>query len=104
MSVDNFEERNYISELCERYYIPFFNCGTDVPYSNVEVFIPAKTTKTSYPIKYKKVVPSYTLKMFPPSINHCILWTLNYFEKYFNKNIIYVQMMKDNFRFKLAIS
>ena len=96
MAVDNFEARNYISELCEKYYIPYFNCGTEGPYANVEAFIPGKTKKASYPIKYKKVVPSCTLKMFPSSINHCILWTLNHFEKYFNKNIINAQMMQDN--------
>ena len=34
--------------------------------------------------------------MFPSSINHCVLWTLNHFEKYFNKNIINVQTMQND--------
>jgi ubiquitin-activating enzyme E1 len=86
----------YISEQCEKYNIPYFNCGTDGPYANVEAFIPGKTVKSSYPENYKKIVPPCTLKMFPSSINHCILWTLDHFEKYFNKNIINVKNMNYN--------
>ena len=93
MAVDNFEARIYISEQCEKYKIPYLNCGTDGPYANLEVFIPGKTTKSSYPINYNKVVPPCTLKMFPSSINHCILWALDHFEKFFNKNIINVKNM-----------
>lgn len=96
MAVDNFEARTYISEQCEKFNIPYFNCGTDGPYANVEAFIPGKTEKSSYPSNYKKVVPSCTLKMFPSSINHCVLWTLDHFEKYFNKNIKNVQIMNND--------
>lgn len=94
LAVDNFEARIYISELCEKYNIPYFNCGTDGSYANVEAFLPGKTSKSSYPKEQKKVVPSCTLKMFPSSINHCVLWTLNHFEKFFNKNIMNLQMMQ----------
>ena len=94
--MDNFEARTYISEKCEQYNIPYFNCGTDGPYANVEVFIPGKITKGSYPQNYKKVVPPCTLKMFPSSINHCILWTLDRFEKFFNKNIINVKNLNND--------
>ena len=90
IAVDNFEARTYISQQCEKYKIPYFNCGTEGPYANVEAFIPGKILESSYPVKQNKVVPPCTLKMFPSSINHCILWTLNHFEKYFNKNIINV--------------
>ena len=90
IAVDNFEARTYISQQCEKYRIPYFNCGTDGPYANVEAFIPGKTLESSYPEKYNKIVPPCTLKMFPSSINHCILWTLDHFEKYFNKNIFNV--------------
>ena len=96
IAVDNFEARTYISEQCEKYNIPYFNCGTDGPYANVEAFIPGKIVKASYPINYKKIVPSCTLKMFPSSINHCVLWTLDHFEKYFNKNIINVRNMNND--------
>lgn len=96
IAVDNFEARTYISEQCEKYNIPYFNCGTDGPYANVEAFIPGKTVKSSYPENYKKVVPPCTLKMFPSSINHCVLWALDHFEKYFNKNIINVKNMNNN--------
>ena len=96
IAVDNFEARNYISQQCEKYKLPYFNCGTDGPYANVEAFIPGKTVEASYPINYKKVVPDCTLKMFPSSINHCILWTLNHFEKYFNNNIKKAQLMYNN--------
>lgn len=87
MAVDSFEARNYISQKCEEYGIPYFNCGTDGPYANVEAFIPGITEPPSYPINYKKIVPSCTLKMFPSSINHCVSWAYNHFEKYFNENI-----------------
>lgn len=96
LAVDNFEARIYVSELCEKYNIPYFNCGTDGPYANVEVFIPGKTAKSSYPKEYKKVVPSCTLKMFPSSINHCVLWALNHFEKFFNKNMVNAKMMQND--------
>ena len=93
MAVDNFEARNYISQKCEEYNIPYFNCGTEGPYANVEAFIPGKTIKASYPENNKKIIPPCTLKMFPSSINHCVLWALNHFEKIFNKNIINVNNM-----------
>ena len=96
LAVDNFEARTYISELCEKFNVPYFNCGTDGPYANVEAFIPGKTEKASYPKTYKKVVPPCTLKMFPSSINHCVLWTLDHFEKYFNLNIKNIEEMQNN--------
>ena len=87
IAVDNFEARRYISKQCEKYYIPYFNCGTDGPYANVEAFIPGVTEPASYPTNYEKIVPSCTLKMFPSSINHCVIWSYNHYEKYFNENI-----------------
>ena len=74
----------YLSDF-EKYKIP--NCGTDGPYANVESFIPLsrKSQKGSPPC------PPCTLKMSPSSINHCILWTLDHFGKYYNKNIINVK-------------
>ena len=93
IAVDNFEARTYISEQCEKYNIPYFNCGTDGPYANVEAFVPGKICKSVYPKNYKKIVPPCTLKMFPSSINHCVLWALDHFEKFFNKNIINVKNM-----------
>ena len=50
IAVDNFEARTYISQQCENYKIPYFNCGTDGPYANVEAFIPGITLESSYPI------------------------------------------------------
>lgn len=96
LAVDNFEARTYISELCEKFNVPYFNCGTDGPYANVEAFIPGKTEKASYPKNFKKVVPPCTLKMFPSSINHCVLWALEHFEKYFNLNIKNIEEMQNN--------
>lgn len=83
MAVNNFEVRTYLSNQCEEHNIPYFNCGTDGPYANVQAFIPGITTPPIYPKNYKKVVPSCTLKMFPSSINNCVLWSLNYYEKFF---------------------
>lgn len=96
MAVDNFEARNYIAEQCEKYSIPYFNCGTDGPYANVESFIPGVTEQASYPTNYQKVVPSCTLKLFPSSINHCVIWAYHHFEKYFNENIKNVNLLCNN--------
>jgi len=57
MAVDNFEARTYLSNQCVKYNIPYFNCGTDGPYVNVQAFIPGITTPPIYPKNYKKVVP-----------------------------------------------
>ena len=96
ISVDNFEARRYISKQCEKYFIPYFNCGTDGPYANVEAFIPGVTEPASYPTNYEKIVPSCTLKMFPSSINHCVIWAYNHYEKYFNENIKNIRIFYNN--------
>jgi len=96
IAVDNFEARRYISKQCEKYSIPYFNCGTDGPYANVEAFIPGVTEPATYPLDYQKIVPSCTLKMFPSSINHCVIWAYNHFEKYFNENIKNVKTLYNN--------
>ena len=56
MAVNNFEVRTYLSNQCEEHNIPYFNCGTDGPYANVQAFIPGITTPPIYPKNYKKVV------------------------------------------------
>ena len=96
MAVDNFETRNYISQQCEKYKIPYFNCGTEGPYANVEAFIPGITVEGSYPSNFQDIVPTCTLKMFPYSINHCVIWSINNFEKYFNQNIKNINFMLKN--------
>lgn len=96
LAVDNFETRTYISELCEEYNIPYFNCGMEGSYANVEAFIPGKTEKASYQSNYKKVVPPCTLKMFPSSIEHCVLRALDHFEKYFYSYIKNVEIMESD--------
>ena len=96
IAVDNFEARRYITKQCEKYSIPYFNCGTEGPYANVEAFIPGITEPPTYPINYQKIVPSCTLKMFPSSINHCVTWAYNHFEKYFNENIKNIKTLYNN--------
>lgn len=96
MAVDNFEARNYISQQCEKYSIPYFNCGTDGPYASVEAFIPGITEPASYPTNYQKIVPSCTLKLYPSSINHCVIWAYEHFQKYFNDNIKNVDTFYNN--------
>lgn len=96
IAVDNFEARSYISKQCEKYSIPYFNCGTDGPYANVEAFIPGVTEPASYPTNYEKIVPSCTLKLFPSSINHCVIWAYNHFQKYFNENIKNIKIFYNN--------
>lgn len=98
IAVDNFEARNYIAKIGEKYKIPYFNCGTDGPYANVDAFIPGITVEGSYPTNYKKIVPNCTLKMFPSSINHCVLWSINIFEKYFKENIKYINILKNGIK------
>ena len=103
MAVDNFEARTYLSNQCEKYNILYFNCRTDGPYANVQAFFPGITTHPIYPKNYKKVVPSCILKMFPSSINHCVLWSLNYYEKFFYENIKNIQIFSSNLEiFKIS--
>ena len=47
LAVDNFEARTYISEKCDLYSIPYFNCGTEGPY--------ARSIYTWYLVKLKKL-------------------------------------------------
>ena len=96
IAVDSYEGRTYISELCEEYKVPYFNCGTEGPYANVEAFIPGIIEKASYPVNYNKIVPQCTLRMYPSSINHCVLWALDHFEKYFNYNIKNIETLQNN--------
>ena len=96
MAVDNFEARNYISKQCEKYNVPYFNCGTEGSYANVEAFIPGITAEASYPTNYKKVIPSCTLKTFPYSINHCVLWSINNFKIFFEENIILINYLNND--------
>ena len=96
IAVDNFEARNYISKQCEKYSIPYFNCGTDGPYAVVESFLPGITEPASYPTNYQKIVPSCTLKMFPSSINHCVIWAYDHFQKYFYENIKNIDIFYNN--------
>ena len=95
MAVDNFEARNYLAKIGEKYKIPYFNCGTEGPYANVDAFIPGITIEGSYPTNYKKIVPSCTLKMFPSLIDHCVFWSINNFEKYFNENMKNINLLKN---------
>lgn len=95
IAVDNFEARRYISEKCEHYKIPYFNCGTNGTYGNFEAFLPGKTAPSYYPFN-NKVVPSCTIKMFPSKISHCVQWAHYLFEKYFNDNIKDVKMLYED--------
>ena len=96
MAVDNFEARNYISKLCEKYNVPYFNCGTESSYANVEAFIPGITAEASYPTNYKKIIPSCTLKTFPYTINHCVLWSINNYKIFFEENIKLINYLKND--------
>ena len=96
IAVDNFEARRYISEKCEYFKIPYFNCGTDGTYGNFEAFLPGKTSPSIYPTINQKIVPSCTIKMFPSKISHCVQWAHNLFEKYFNDNIKDVKMLYED--------
>ena len=96
MAVDNFEARNYIASQCEKYNIPYFNCGTENLYANVGVYIPGITKPTKFPTIKKNNIPPCTLKFFPSNILHCVSWSMNHFNKYFNENIKYVKYMHDN--------
>ena len=64
IAVDNFEARNYISKIGEKYKIPYFNCGTDGPYANVDAFIHGFTVEGSYPTNYQKIVLIVLWKCF----------------------------------------
>ena len=96
LAVDNFEARNYIALKCEKYNIPYFNCGTENLYANVGSYIPGVTKPAKFPIFKKNKIPPCTLKFFPSNILHCVSWSMNHFKKFFDENIKYVKYMYDS--------
>ena len=96
MAVDNFEARNYIASRCEKYKVPYFNCGTENLYANVGVYIPGIIKPANFPKIKKNNIPPCTLKFFPSNILHCISWSMNHFKKLFDKNIKFTKNMYDN--------
>ena len=96
LAVDNFEARNYTAEKCEKYKIPYFNCGTENLYDNVGSYIPGVTKPAKFPKLKKKNIPPCTLKFFPSNILHCVSWSMNHFKKFFDENIKFVMYMQDN--------
>ena len=96
LAVDNFEARNYIAEKCEKYNIPYFNCGTENLYANIGSYIPGVTKPAKFPILKRNNIPPCTLKFFPSNILHCVSWSMNHFKKFFDENIKFVKYMYDN--------
>ena len=96
LAVDNFEARNYIAEKCEKYNIPYFNCGTENLYANVGSYVPGVTKPVKFPILKKNNIPPCTLKFFPSNILHCVSWSMNHFKKFFDENIVFVKYMYDD--------
>ena len=96
LAVDNFQARNYIATKCEKYKIPYFNCGTENLYANVGSYIPGVTKPAKFPALKKNNIPPCTLKFFPSNILHCVSWSMNHFKKFFDENIKFVKYMYDN--------
>ena len=98
LAVDNFEARNYISNKCEEYKIPYLNCGTEGTYANLGAYIPGMTKQATFPKQNNVEIPPCTLKFFPSKIIHCISWANNHFIKFFNEDIKYIKSMHYHFK------
>jgi len=84
-ALDNINARQYVDKQCVLHNKPLFEAGTLGVKSNVQVIIPCKTATYSDTIDPPdKEIPVCTLKHFPFKIEHCVLWSLDIFNTYFN--------------------
>lgn len=87
-ALDNIQARQYIDSKCLIYNKPLFESGTLGSKCNIQVIIPKLTksySETQDPVE--KLIPMCTIKNFPFKIEHCIEWSLEIFNKYFNEVI-----------------
>ena len=105
-ALDNVKARQYIDSKCVFYKKPLFETGTLGVKANVQVIIPHQTCSyTDIIDPPEKEIPVCTLKNFPFKIEHCIQWSLEIFNTYFNEFIVDIKQYslgKTNFKTYLA--
>ena len=81
-SVDSFDSRKNIDELCFKNSIPFFDCGIDGSKGYNQSIIPfiTETYSSSTDIDNNKNYMECIITNFPNNINHTIKWTQNNFD------------------------
>ena len=85
-ALDNIEARLYVDNLCLNNKIPLLEAGTLGTSGNVQTIIPYLTetyADTQDPVDDS--VPVCTIKNFPYSSEHTIVWGRDLFEELFNK-------------------
>jgi len=101
-ALDNVKARQYIDSKCVLYKKPLFETGTLGVKANVQVIIPYQTCSYSDIVDPpEKEIPVCTLKNFPFKIEHCIQWSLDIFNTYFNEFIVDIKeysLGKSNFK------
>ena len=84
-ALDNISARQYVDNQCLLYQKPLFESGTLGTKCNIQIIIPYETklySETTDPSE--KTIPLCTIKQFPYKIEHCIEWSIEIFNKYFN--------------------
>lgn len=86
-ALDNKEARLYVDTQCVIHGKPLLESGTLGTKCNVQVVIPHLTEsygKSADPAE--KSIPLCTLKSFPYLMTHCVQYSMDTFEEYFNQN------------------
>jgi len=87
-ALDNVEARQYVDSKCVLHQKALFEAGTLGTKCNVQIIIPKKTrTYSETQDPPEKAIPMCTLKNFPFKIEHCIEWSMEIFNTYFNELI-----------------
>ena len=101
-ALDNVKARQYVDSKCVLYKKPLFESGTLGTKCNGQVIIPYLTksySETRDPVE--SAIPVCTIKNFPFKIEHCIEWSLEFFNsnfKDFIKNLKELHLGIDNFK------
>ena len=83
-AVDNVEARVYNAKKCEEFKKILIDSGTNGNRANSQIIIPNETVSYSDKSLIKdESIPMGIIRNYPTSINHCIEWALDIFNKYF---------------------
>lgn len=84
-ALDNVESRKYVDSQCVVYKKPLLEAGTLGTKSNIQFIIPYQTaTYSDTNDPQTSEIPVCTIKYYPYAIEHCIEWSLEIFNYYFN--------------------
>jgi len=85
-ALDNVDARKYVDRRCVFYCKALLESGTLGTKGNTQVIIPHVTESySSSRDPPEKSIPICTLKNFPNQIEHCIQWSRDLFEGFFNQ-------------------